>query len=156
MDVIVSKPLHPIQPVDFGAEPRSYRAVRVAHIIGQLHLLAPVEYRLRILDDLRIEAVGNRITEALDMKASRFIGSIDLGKDRVEVEVVEMLGTAIDLPQQFGATDDFVERAEAEASQYFAYFFGDEGHQVDHLFGCAGEFGAQALILDAHTDRTSV
>ena len=47
--------------------------------------------------------------------------------------MVEMFGATVDLPEQFGAADDFIERAHPEAAQYVAYFLGDEAHQVDDL-----------------------
>src|SRR3546814_790285 len=77
-------------------------------------------------------------------------------EDRVEVEVVEMLGAAADLAQQLGAADHLVEAAAAELGENLAHFLGDEGHQVDDLLRAAGEFGAELFILGADADRAGI
>ena len=56
-----------------------------------------------ILDDLRIEAVGHVVAEGRQAEAALGVGRIDLGEDRVEIQVVEMLGAAADLAEQLGA-----------------------------------------------------
>ena len=130
--------------------------MRVADIIGQLHLFAPVEYGLRILDNLRIQTVGHFIAVPLDMEPSRAIGGIDLGEDGIEIEVVEMLGAAANLTQQFSPPDDFIKRTEAKLCQYLAHFLGNESHQVDDFFRRTGEFCAQFLILHTNAYWTGV
>ena len=67
-----------------------------------------------------------------------------------------MFGTAANLAQQFGATDDFIERAKTKFGQNFAHFFGDKGHQVDDLFWRPGEFCAQLFVLHTNAHRTGV
>ena len=141
---------------DLRRQARADRAVRVAHRIGQLHLLAPFEHGARILHHLRVQAVGHFVAPGIQREAALFVGRVDLGQDRVEVEVVQMLGAAIDLLQQLGAADHFVQAAEAQARQYLAHFLGDEGHEVDDLFRRAGEFLAQLLVLHAHAHRAGV
>src|SRR3546814_3618700 len=47
-------------------------------------------------------------------------------EDRVEVEVVEMLGAAADLAQQLGAADHLVEAAAAELGENLAHFRSEE------------------------------
>jgi hypothetical protein len=48
--------------------------------------------------------------------------------DRIEVEIVEMLGAAAHLAQEFGAADHLVEALHAELGEDVAHFLGDEGH----------------------------
>src|SRR3546814_10801194 len=86
-----------------------------------------LEQWLGVAENLRVEAVGHRVAEIRSLRAALVIGRVDLGEDRVQIEVVEMLGTAADLTQQFGAADDFVEARNAELGQDFAHFLGDEG-----------------------------
>ena len=111
---------------------------------------------MRILDDQRIEAVGHRVAPGIQVEAALIVGDIDLGEDGVEIEIVEMLGAAADLTQQIGAADDVVQAAEAQPRDDLAHFLGDEGHQVDDLFGRAGELGAQPLVLHAYAHRAGV
>ena len=156
MDMPFGKALHPVQARDFGAEPRTNRAVGVADIIGQLHFLAPFEHRLCIMDHLRIKAVGHFIAECWDAEAARAVGRIDLGKDGVEIEIVQMLRAATNLTQQLGTADDFIKAAIAKLGQNLAHFFGNEGHQVDHLFRGAREFFAQGFVLNTDPDGAGV
>ena len=86
------------------------------------------------MDHLRVEAVGHFVAECCDAKPPRMIGRINLGKDRVEIKIIEMFRTPANLPQKFGAADNFVERAIAKFGQNLAHFLGDEGHQVDDFF----------------------
>ena len=94
MDMSFGKALHPVQARDFGTEPRANRAVGVADIICQLHFLAPFEHRLCIMDHLRIKAVRHFIAECRDAESARAVRRVDLGKDGVEIEIVQMLRTA--------------------------------------------------------------
>ena len=132
------------------------RTVGVAHRIGELHLLAPVEHRPGVSDDLRVEAVRHIVAMGRDVEAAQLIRRIDLSEDRVEVEVVEVIRAAIDLPQQLRPSDDLIKAAHAETGEDFAHFLGDEGHEVDDLFRRAGELGAQAFVLHAHAHRAGV
>ena len=43
------------------------------------------------------------------VEAALGIRRIDLGENRVEIEIVEMFGTAADLAEQLGAADNLVE-----------------------------------------------
>src|SRR3546814_16760277 len=67
-----------------------------------------------------------------------------------------MFRTTADLTQQFGAADHLVEALDPEPGEDVADFLGDEGHQVDDLFGGADELGAQPLVLRAHPHRAGV
>ena len=100
---------HAVLLGDLRRQPRPDGAVRVAHRIGQLHFLAPFEHRFGIAQDLCIEAVGHGIAAAGDVEAALVVVGIDFGEDRVEVEIIEMFGTAADLAEQFSASDDVVE-----------------------------------------------
>ena len=147
---------HAIFGGDLGGETGADGAVGVAHGIGELHLLAPLEHRPGIVDHLGVETVRDLVARRVDMEAALAVPGIDLGEDRVEVEIVEMFGPAADLAQQFGATDNLAERAIAEPRQNLAHFLGHIGHQIDHLFRRAGEFLAQLFVLDADPDRAGV
>ena len=128
----------------------------VADGIGQLHLFATAEQLFGVAEHVGIKAVGHRVAMPFDPEATHVIGRIDLGEDRVEVEIVEMLGAAADLTQQFGAADDFIERAHAEPCEDLAHFLGNEAHQIDDLFRRADEFLAQRVILGADTHRAGI
>src|SRR3546814_6886038 len=94
-----------------------------------LHLFAAREHRGGILDDLRVEAVGHLVAEARQREAALVLVGVDLGEDRVEIEIVEMFRTTADLTQQFGAADHLVEALDPEPGEDVADFLGDEGHQ---------------------------
>src|SRR3546814_1618525 len=76
--------------------------------------LAALEQWFRIVQYLRVEAVGHRVAEVRPLRSAFLVGRIDLGEQRVEVEIVEMFGAAADLAEQFGAADHLVEAAAAE------------------------------------------
>ena len=147
---------HAEGPRDLARQARAHSAMRVADIVGELHLLAALEYCFRIGDDLRVEAVGHRVAPGVEAEAALALFGVDLGEDRVQVEVVEMLGATTDLTEQFGAADHLVEALHAQTGEDLAHLLGDEGHQVDDLLGRSGELGAQALVLRAHADRAGV
>jgi hypothetical protein len=109
MHMPIRQRVHPEGARDLGGETRAHRAVCVANRVGELHLLAPTEHRLGVLDHPRVEAVGDFVAEALDVEAALAVRRIDLRKNRVQVEIVEMLGPAADLAEQLGAPDDFVQ-----------------------------------------------
>ena len=52
--------------------------------------------------------------------------------------------------------DDLAQSFDAEMSEVVAHLGGEEAKQDLHLIGCAGEFGAQVLILGGDAHRTSV
>ena len=109
MDMAIVERRHTVFGGNLGRKPRPNRAVRVAHGIGQLHLFAPFEHGFCIVQYLRVEAVGHGIAPAGDVEAALVVVGVDLGEDRVQVEIIEMFGPAADLTQQFGTTDDFIE-----------------------------------------------
>src|SRR3546814_12289495 len=67
-----------------------------------------------------------------------------------------MLRAAVHLLQQFSAANHFIQAAEAKTGEDFAYFLGDEGHEVDDLFRGSSELGAQPLVLHTDAHRTGV
>ena len=127
----------------------------VAHRVLQLHLLADLEQRSGVLDDLGVEGVGHLVA-ALDGADPRAAASVGDRQDRVEVEVVEVRGAAVDLCQEVGAADDLIERAGPQGGQDLAHFLGDEAEQVDHLFRRAGELLPKRRVLGADPHRTGV
>src|SRR5690606_24444499 len=156
LDMALRKPCHAEALRDFGGKAGADGAVRVADIIGELHPLAALEERPRIIEDLRVEAVGHRVAEMRALRATFLVGCVDLGEDRIEVEIVKMLGAAADLAKELGAANHLVEAAAAELGEDFAYLFGDEGHEVDDLLGRPCEPGAEFLILRADAHRAGV
>ena len=81
---------HAVERRDLRRQPGADGTVRVAHGIGQLHLFATLEHRLCVVQDLGVEAVGNGIAAAGHVEPALVVLGIDLGQDRVEIEVVEM------------------------------------------------------------------
>jgi hypothetical protein len=77
---------------DVAEKRRADGAMRVAHRVGELHLLAVLEEAARP-DDLRVELSGTSLRMLRDGEAALAGRRVDLGEDRVEVEIVEM-GTA--------------------------------------------------------------
>ena len=55
-----------------------------------------------------------------------------------------------------GASNHFVEGADAEFGHDFAHFLGDEVHEVDHMLRITSELGTQFGILCCDADRTGV
>ena len=66
------------------------------------------------MDHLRIKAVGHFIAECRDIETARAVGRVHLGQYRVEIEIIEMLGTPADLAQQLCAANDFIKAAIAK------------------------------------------
>ncbi len=106
--------------------------MRVAHIVGELHLLAVIEQALRILLDLRVQRIGHFVA-ALLRGIARMIAGIGLHQQRIEIEIVEFFRAAAHLIEQIGAADHFFQLAEAERGQNLAHFFRDEAEEVDDL-----------------------
>ena len=69
--------------------------------------------RLRRLVAAKLRAIGR-------------IRAIDAHQQRIEIEIVEMLGAAADLFDQIGAADNIFQAAEADHGEDFAHFLGDE------------------------------
>ncbi len=147
--------VHAVAAGDLGREARADRAVDVPDIVGELHLLAVLEHRPRVLDHAGVERVGDRVAPA-DRADAAVRAGVDLGQQRVEVEIVEVGVAAADLAQQVGAADGLLQRAQAQRGQDLAHLLGDEAHQVDDLLGRAGEALAQVGALGADADRAGV
>jgi ATP/maltotriose-dependent transcriptional regulator MalT len=58
--------------------------------------------------------------------------------------------------RQIDVADHLVDGAETELGHDFAHFHGDEGHEIDHVLGLAGEVLAQLRILGGDADRAGV
>ena len=98
---------------------------------------------------------GTSLRQPIELVAAVLAG-VDLGQERVEVEIVEVGVAAADLAQEIGAADRLLQRAQAQRGQHLAHLLGDEAHQVDDLLGRAGEALAQVGALGADADRAGV
>ena len=98
---------------------------------------------------------GTSLRQPIELVAAVLAG-VDLGQERVEVEIVEVGVAAADLAQEVGAADGLLQRAQAQGRQDLAHLLGDEAHQVDDLLGRAGEALAQVGALGADADRAGV
>ncbi len=86
-----------------------------------------------------------------------FFASCDgFDEEGIEVESVEIFCTAMDLFEEFCASDDVVEGFDAEFSEDFLDFVGDEGEEVDNFFGSSGKFFDEFGILGADADGTCI
>ena len=56
-------------------------------------------------------------------------------------------------PQPVHAAHHFIQGAEAQPRHSLAQLFGHEGHEVDDIFGLAGEARAQLRVLGGHARR---
>ncbi len=146
---------HPETAHDMAGGAGAHRAVRVAHGIGQLHLLAFLEEPRGVADDLGIQRFRHRIARLVPV-ITDVLRAIDGDQKRVEVQIIQMRRTPADLRQQIGPPDDLVNRTRAQRCQNLAHFLGVEGDQVHHLVSRAGEPGAQAFILRAHAHGAGV
>ena len=133
---------------------RADRALCVAHGEIQLPLLAAFEERFGVADDVFVERWRGFV--AACACAIGGMGTVDAHQERVEIDVVEMLGAAADLRDQIGAADNVIQPLEAQQRQDFAHLLRDEGHQIDDLLRRARESRAQAFVLCAYADRASV
>ena len=62
----------------------------------------------------------------------------------------------LDLGEEVGAADDFLERGVAEAGEDLADFFGDMEEEVDEHLGLAEVFGAEVFALCGDADGAGV
>ena len=67
-------------------------------------------------------------------------------------KVVEILART----QALGMSDRFIDGAETQLSEVFTDLLGDEGEEVDHVLGTAGELAPQLRILGGNTNWTGV
>ena len=146
---------HAEAPGDLGGQLGADRPLRVADRVLELQLLAHFEEALGVLDDLRVEGFGHLVA-ALKRAVDRVVAGIGARQQRIQVEVVEVGGTAADLHQQVGAPDDLVERARAQRGQNLAHLLGHEAEQIHHLLRRTGELLAQRRVLGADPDRAGV
>ena len=147
--------VHAVAAGDLGRDPGADGAVDVPDIVGELHLLAVLEHGPGVLDHAGVERVGDLVAPG-DRAGAAVLAGVDLGQERVEVEIVEVGVAAADLAQEIGAADGLLQRAQAQGRQDLAHLLGDEAHQVDDLLGPAGEALAQVGALGADADRAGV
>ena len=93
---------------------RTDGAMHVPDIVGQLHLLAHAQ----AVDAASLTICSHRACRRHARCGPRWCNdggrlavALDLGEDRVEVEIVEMLAAAADLLEQIAAADSLVQRA---------------------------------------------
>ena len=141
---------------DARRDPRADGAHRVAHRVGELHLLAVLEERGGVASRSARRACRAPRCGRRAVAVARVAAGIGLHQQRVEVEIVQVLGAAAHLVQQVGAADHLLQRAEAERGQDLAHLLGDEAEQVDDLLRRAGELRAQRFVLRADADRAGV
>jgi hypothetical protein len=123
---------HPVFLDDVRRGPRADGAVRVAHGIAQLHLLAVLEEPRAVLDDFRVQRVGHMVARLRPVVGDP-VRAIHGDEQRVEVQIVQMRGATADLGQQIGPSDDLVDAARADAGQQFPHLLRVEGDEVHHL-----------------------
>ena len=139
---------------DFCAE----AAVHVAHFEAERDGLFVGDGVLRVLEHAVVERVFGRAVVALPGAEARRVGVVGRGREQArEVEGVglRMIGD-VALPEEFGAADDVVEFADAEAGEDFAHFLGDAVEEVHEHLGRAFEFGAELFVLRGDADGAGV
>ena len=94
---------------DAGRRPRADRALGVPNRVRQFHLLAVGEERLRIAENVGVERIRNLVAKALDAVAD-FLAFVDSDQKRIQIQVVEVRGSARNLRQKVGTSDDLVKR----------------------------------------------
>ena len=140
---------------DHRRQPGADGPLRVADVVGELHLLAVGEQRARVLDHLRVQRVGHLVAPR-HRAGPPVRAGVGLDQQRVQVQVVEMGRAAAHLVQQVGPPDHVLERARAEAGEDLPHLLGEEAEQVDHLLRRAREPVAQFRVLRAHPHRAGV
>ncbi|KAG0923597.1 hypothetical protein G6F32_014220 [Rhizopus arrhizus] len=102
---------------------------------------------------LRGQAV-RRFVQALRGAVAAFVTGIGQQARQVHAHAIARRG--LDLPQQVGAADDFLQRTRTQVRQPAAHFLGQQAEEVFHALGLAGEVVlAQAVILGGHAARSS-
>ena len=71
--------VHAVAPGDVRRQPGADRAVHVADIVGELHLLALDQRGLGVLDHLRVERIRHLVA-ALDREVARMAAGVDLAR----------------------------------------------------------------------------
>ena len=98
---------------------------------------------------LRLRAVGILVHEE---------GALGNVQDSLQVKLCDARKVAQILArtQALGMSDRFIDGAETQLSEVFTDLLGDEGEEVDHVLGTAGELAPQRRILGGNTDWAGV
>ena len=136
-------------------DPGADGAVGVLHRVVELHLLAVLEERPGVGDDLGIQRIRHRVARPLPVVFDH-VRFIDPDQHRVEVEIIEMRRPAADLGQHVGAPQHLVDRARPQGGQDLAHLVGQQAEEIHHLVGAAGEPLAQRRVLGADPHRAGV
>ena len=104
-----------------------------------------------------VEGLLEAVVLLLRANAEDFIADIRLVEDRGEIHTggLPVIGSFAGI-EAFHMADHFIDRAEAELGHDFAQLHGDEGHEIDHMLGFAGEIFAEFRILGGDADRAGV
>ena len=147
--------VHPETLYNAGRRPRADRALGVPNRVGQFDLFAVGEERLRVAEDVGVERIGHFVANALNAAAD-FLAFVDSDQKRVQIQVVEVPGSARHLRQKVGASDDLIKRPRSYGRKDFAHFLRVEREQIHDFFRRSRESHPKAFVLRAHADRTSV
>ena len=139
---------------DLVAEDGSDDAVDVDDVETARHFFAAFDRGFAVVEELGdVERPIEAVILRLGLVASHFRAH---GRRVEHARQVESLGfpmlDGFVRFQHIGATDHFLDRAEAELRHQFAHFLGDELHKVHRVLGVAGEVFPQLRVLrgDAH------
>ncbi|MNE12389.1 hypothetical protein D3C80_1051870 [compost metagenome] len=120
------------------------------------HGLAVFERRQRLLDQLAVENVIDRVLLALGPEG-RFLGSLDLVEDAAEIQPLGLpVRQHLILFEQLRSADDLVQLGDAKRGKDFAHFFGHEEEIVDDMFRRALEALAQNRVLRGNAHRAGI
>src|SRR5690606_3695797 len=139
---------------DVRRRARTDGALRVANIEDELLLLATLEKAWRLIDEFVVKRLRRFV--AAKQGAIAWVRAIDAYEQRIEIEIVEVLGAAADLFDQIRAADDVFEAPEADHGEDFAHFLGDEAHQIHDFIRRTRELLAKRLVLGADADGACV
>ena len=133
-------------------------AVDVARHFDELHLLALVDGRARLLDQDAVQALCQPVVLIFARgSAAPRPAHCGCANRRLKSRPLRLpVGDALLHVQQVGAADQVVELADAQLRHDLAHFLGDEEEVVDHVLGLAGELLAQHRVLRGHAHRAGV
>ena len=133
------------------------RAVDVARRVHDLDSLALVDGGAGLLDQAVVERFLQPVVLRGDVEARHIGRHVRLREQAAEVQAPGLpVRDALLHVEQVAAADQVVELADAQLRHDLAHLFSDEEEVVDHVFGLAGELGAQHRILRGHADRAGV
>ena len=104
-----------------------------------------------------VERLLEAVVLLLRADAEYIVANIRFVEDRGEIDArcLPVVGCFSGV-EAFHMADHFIDRAEAEFGHDFAQLHRDEGHEIDHMLGLAGEVFAEFRILGGDADRAGV